>query len=71
MDCQKTYPKTVLKTSTFTLENFSNTKIEYRKFIKLDVNPFIDTEYFEHRKGVFLSKQRSIRMFFHYAYKSG
>ena len=63
--------KQVFRTSTLTLENFSNTKIQYRKFIKLDANLFIDTEYFENRPGVFLSKQRSIRMFLHYAHKSG
>ena len=36
--------KQVFKTSTLTLENFSDTKIQYRKFIKLDANPFIDTD---------------------------
>lgn len=63
--------KRVFKTSNLTLENFSNTKIRYRKFIKLDANPFIDTDYFENRSEVFLSKQKSIRMFLHCAHKSG
>lgn len=63
--------KQVFKTSNRTLINFSNTKIKYRKFLKLDLNPFIDSEYFEERAGVFLSKQKSIRMFLHCAHKSG
>ena len=63
--------KQVFKTQNLILENFSNTKIRYRKFIKLEANPFIDTEYFEDRPGVFFSKQKSIRMFLHCAHKSG
>ena len=63
--------KAVFKTSNHTLVNFSNTKIRYRKFIKLDANPFIDAEYFNDRPGVFLSKQKSILMFLHCAHKSG
>lgn len=61
----------VFKTSTLTLENFLDTKIQYRKFLKLDVNPFFNSEYFEKRPGIFLSKQRSIRMFLFCAHKSG
>jgi len=63
--------KFVFKTSNLTLENFSNTKIRYRKFLKLDANPFIDTDYFENRTGIFLSTQKSIQMFLHCAHKSG
>jgi len=63
--------KFVFKTSNLTLENFSNTKIRYRKFLKLDANPFIDTDYFENRAGIFLSTQKSIRMFLHCAHTSG
>jgi RNA-directed DNA polymerase len=63
--------KQVFKTYNLTLENFSNTKIQYQKFLKLDANPFIDTEYFENRPKIFLSKQKSIRIFLHCAHKSG
>jgi len=63
--------KSVFKTANYTLENFSNTKIQYRKFLKLDKNPFIDLDYFEKRPGIFLSTQKSIRMFLYCAHKSG
>jgi RNA-directed DNA polymerase len=41
--------KSVFKTARYTLENFSDTKIRYRKFLKLDKRP-----------GIFLSTQKSI-----------
>ena len=63
--------KSVFQTSYLTLESFSNTKIRYHRFLKLDKNPFIDTEYFEDRTGFFLSTQKSLRIFLHCAHKSG
>lgn len=63
--------KSVFKTASITLANFSDTKIQYQKFLKLDKNPFIDIDYFEKRPGVFLSTQKSIRMFLYCAHKSG
>jgi len=61
----------VFKGKTQTLLKFSDTKIKYRKFLSLDANPYLDLEYFEHRKGVFLSTQKSIQTFLHCAHKSG
>jgi len=61
----------VFKTSTKTLQNFTDTKIRYRKFLKLDTNPFLDIDYFKERSGVYLSSQRSIRMFLFCAHKNG
>lgn len=61
----------VFRTTTQTLANFSDTKIRYRKFLNLDANPFLDSDYFEERTGVFLSTQKSIRTFLFCAHKSG
>jgi RNA-directed DNA polymerase len=63
--------ESVFKSKRQTLRNFSDTKIKYRKFLKLDANPYLDSEYFENRKGVFLSTQKSILTFLHCAHKSG
>ena len=63
--------KSVFKTASVTLANFSDTKIQYRRFLKLDKNPFIDSVYFDKRPGIFLSTQKSIRMFLYCAHKSG
>jgi RNA-directed DNA polymerase len=63
--------KSVFRTHTQTLANFSDTKISRRIFLKLDVNPYLDPEYFAERKGVFLSSQKSIYFFLHCAHTSG
>ena len=63
--------KQVFRTVTQTLANFSDTKIRYRKFLRLKANPFLDLDYFNKRKGIFLSTQKSIRIFLFCAHKSG
>jgi len=63
--------KQVFRTSIQTLANFSDTKIRYRKFLRLEANPFLDSDYFKERSGVFLSTQKSIRTFLFCAHKSG
>lgn len=63
--------KQVFRTGTQTLVNFTDTKIRYRKFLRLDANPFLDSDYFEERSGVFLSTQKSIQTFLFCAHKSG
>jgi RNA-directed DNA polymerase len=61
----------VFKTGKTNLRFFSDTKIRYRKFLKLEANPFLDWDYFEERNKVFLSSQTSIRTFLFCAHKSG
>lgn len=61
----------VFKAGNTTLRNFLDTKIKYRKFLRLDANPFLDKDYFDKRSGVFLSTQTSIRNFLYCAHKSG
>lgn len=63
--------KGVFRTHKQILANFSDTKIRRRRCLKLDVNPYLDPEYFTERKGVFLSTQRSIYSFLQCAHTSG
>lgn len=63
--------KQIFQTDSTALQNFSDTKIRYRTFLKLDMNPFLNKDYFEKRKGIFLSTQKSILTFLYCAHKSG